>query len=478
MRTTAVIGGGAAGLIAAGRLAERGSRVLLIEKNPMLGKKLRITGKGRCNITNDCEIEDILAHVVHNARFLYSALYRFSNRDLVALLERYGVRTKVERGGRVFPVSDQARDVAEALRRYALQKNVTVLKKTASGLILEGGRVCGVRFSDGGSVRADSVIVATGGLSYPLTGSTGDGYRFARQAGHSIVQPRASLVGLKTREAWVRELMGLSLRNVGIRLLDSSGRLCYEDFGEMLFTHFGVSGPIVLSASAHVELGGRGVQRGGARAAGRAQARAAQDEGSACLDGAAPAASVRKGKPQKRSIQAADTGTCAANDSNRCEQRGGDGAGQFDYTLLIDLKPALDHRQLDARVQRDFLEAANRQFRHALDRLLPKRLIGVVVALSGIKPDQVVNQISREQRQSLVQLLKALPVTVRGKCTIDEAIVTAGGVCVREVDPSTMQSRLAEGLYFAGEVLDVDAYTGGYNLQIAFSTGYLAGSHA
>ena len=403
----AVIGGGAAGLLAAGRLAERGKQVVLIEKNPMLGKKLRITGKGRCNVTNACDVEDMLKNVPVNASFLYSALYSFTNDNLVSLLQEHGVETKVERGGRVFPVSDHAKDVVEALKRYALKSNVRLLKKEVSRLVIEDGAVCGVVYQDGGKLNCDRVIVATGGLSYPLTGSTGDGYRFARQAGHAITPPKPSLVPVVTRQKWVSELMGLSLKNVRLTVKDGAGKPVFTELGEMLFTHFGVSGPLVLSASSHM----RGMEK------------------------------------------------------NR-------------YTLHIDLKPALAEKQLDERVRRDFAKNANKHLINALDALLPKALIPVVVRLSGVEAHKTVNQLSREERLRLVALLKDLPLDAAGFRPVDEAIVTSGGVCVKEINPSTMESKLVRGLYFAGEVIDVDAYTGGFNLQIAFSTGWLAGDNA
>lgn len=405
--TVAVIGGGAAGLLAAGRLAERGRRVALIEKNPMLGKKLRITGKGRCNVTNACDIEEMLRHVPVNARFLYSALYSFTNDDLIALLHKQGVETKVERGGRVFPVSDNAKDVVEGLKHYALQSNVRLVKKEAGGLLFEDGTVRGVKFKDGGTLSCESVIVATGGLSYPLTGSTGDGYRFAQQAGHTVVPRRPSLVPVRTRERWVSELMGLSLKNVRLTVTDEKNKMVYEDFGEMLFTHYGVSGPIILSASAHM-----------------------------------------------RDIE------------------------KKQYTLHIDLKPALSEQQLDERVRRDFAQNANKHLINALDALLPKALIPVIVRLAELDAHKAVNQVSKEERLRLVARLKDLRLAAAGFRPVEEAIVTSGGVSVKEINPSTMESKLMRGLYFAGEVIDVDAYTGGFNLQIAFSTGWLAGDNA
>lgn len=404
---TIVIGGGAAGLMATGRLAERGRSVVLAEKNPMLGKKLRITGKGRCNITNECDIEDMLKNVTVNRSFLYSALYTFTNDNLIALLNSYGLETKTERGGRVFPVSDKARDVVEALKKYALKSNVRLMKKEAKELIVSDGAVRGVKFADGTKSFCGSVIVATGGRSYPLTGSTGDGYRFARSVGHTVTDIRPSLVPIVTREKWVKELMGLSLRNVVLRVYDEKKRVVFEELGEMLFTHFGVSGPLVLSASAHM-----------------------------------------------RDI------------------------GAKEYVMSIDLKPGLDKAQLDARIRRDFEKNSNRHFINALDELLPKALIPVAVRISGVEAHKPVNQISREERAAFAEVLKGLELHAAGFRPIDEAIVTAGGVNVKEINPSTMESRLVSGLYFAGEVLDVDAYTGGFNLQLAFSTGYLAGDNA
>ena len=403
----AVIGGGAAGLLAAGRLAERGKQVVLIEKNPMLGKKLRITGKGRCNITNACDVEDMLKNIPVNANFLYSALYSFTNDNLVSLLHEHGVETKVERGGRIFPVSDHARDVVEALKRYALKSNVRLLKKEVSQLIFADGAVRGVRYKDGGTLKCDCVVVATGGLSYPLTGSTGDGYRFARQAGHTITPTKPSLVPIVTRQRWVHELMGLALKNINLTVKDEAGKTVFEEFGEMLFTHFGVSGPLILSASSHMR-----------------------------------------------------------------------GIGEKQYKLHIDLKPALDEKQLDERVRRDFTQNANKHLINALDALMPKALIPVIVRLSGVDAHKTVNQLSREERLRLVALLKDLTLDASGFRPVEEAIVTSGGVCVKEINPSTMESKLVHGLYFAGEVIDVDAYTGGFNLQIAFSTGWLAGDNA
>ena len=399
-----VIGAGAAGLMAAGRLAERGKQVILLEKNDILGKKLLITGKGRCNITNACDISDFFKNIPRNSKFLYSALYGFTNIDLTDLLELHGLSTKVERGERVFPVSDKSADVVAALKKYALKSNVSIVKDAAERLIIEDGRFAGIKLQSGKTIPCAAAIVATGGKSYKLTGSTGDGYRLAKAAGHHIVPQTPSLVPLETKERWVADIMGLSLKNVGIKILDSSGKTVYSDFGEMLFTHFGVSGPVILSASAHM-----------------------------------------------RDI------------------------GKQDYTLAIDLKPALSESQLDARLMREIEAHSRKFFSNVLDELLPKKLIPIIIRRSGIDPQKQVDQISKAERAQLISALKLLTLHVKGFRPIEEAIVTSGGVDVKEINPSTMESKLVGGLYFAGEVIDVDAYTGGFNLQIAFSTGYLAG---
>lgn len=398
---TVVIGGGAAGLMAAGRAAERGKNVILLEKNALLAKKVRITGKGRCNITNDADMEEFIRNVPTNGKFLYSAFYTFTNQDIIRLLHDLGVATKVERGGRVFPVSDSAKDVAEALKKYALHKNTDWVKTAAVGLRIQDGAVTGVRTKNG-VIACGSAIVATGGKSYPLTGSTGDGYRFAENAGHTVISPKPSLIPIVTRERWVTELMGLSLRNIGFLVLDEKGKKVYSDFGELLFTHFGISGPVVLSASAHMR------------------------------------------RPQA-------------------------------YKMLIDLKPALSHEQLDKRILRDFEAQHKKHLVNALDLLLPKALIPVIIKLLQFDPHMEVNAVTKVQRDQLCRLLKAFPLTAARFRPIEEAIITSGGVKTSEINPSTMESKLVKGLYFAGEVIDVDAYTGGYNLQIAFSTGYLAG---
>lgn len=403
-RTVAVIGGGPAGMIACGRLKDRVGKVILIERNGLLGKKLRITGKGRCNITNTADIEDIMANIPTNSRFLYSSLYSFTNDDVINLMNSLGVATKVERGGRVFPESDSAKDVAEALKKYALGKNVTLLNARATDILTRDGRVCGVK-TEKGEVLADSVIIATGGKSYPLTGSTGDGYRMAEKLGHTIIAPKPSLVPLETSEKWVSDVMGLALKNVELTLYNDSGKKIFTDFGEMLFTHFGVSGPIVLSASCH----------------------------------------LKKAKNAK---------------------------------ISIDLKPALDLGQLDKRIIRDFEKFNKKHLQNSLDELLPKALIPVIIKVTGLDPHKEVSAITKQERQALCDSIKALTLTVKGTRPVDEAIITSGGIKVSEINPSTMESKLVSGLFFAGEVIDVDAYTGGFNLQIAFSTGYLAGENA
>ncbi len=403
-KTVAVIGGGPAGMIACGRLKDRVKKVLLIERNPFLGKKLRITGKGRCNITNTADIEDIIGNIPTNSRFLYSALYSFTNDDIVSLLNSLGVPTKVERGGRVFPVSDNSKDVVDALKRYALGKNVKLIKARATGLLLKDGKVSGVK-TDAGEFLADSVIIATGGKSYPLTGSTGDGYRMAEKIGHTVVTPKPSLVPLETEEKWVSELMGLSLKNVQLTMYNEKGKNVFTDFGEMLFTHFGISGPIVLSASCHLQ----------------------------------------KTKSAK---------------------------------ISIDLKPALDPAQLDKRICRDFEKFNKKHLQNSLDELLPKALIPVIIKIAGLDPHKEVSNITKQERLLLGETIKNLTLTVKGTRPIDEAIITSGGIRVSEINPSTMESKLVPGLFFAGEVIDVDAYTGGFNLQIAYSTGFLAGENA
>lgn len=400
-----VVGAGAAGLMAAGTAGERGFDVLLIERNDKVARKVMITGKGRCNVTNNCNlINDLIANVPTNGRFLYGAFSKFMPSDTIDFFEDMGVALKVERGDRVFPVSDKAVDIVDALNAYSQDAGVKRIKGRVTELIIDGGKIKGVRTEDAEEYTADKVIIATGGKSYPLTGSTGDGYELAKQAGHTIVDLKPSLVPLNCHEGFCMDLQGLSLRNVAISVLDTdSYKEVYKDFGEMLFTHFGVSGPLILSASSHLK-------------------------------------DMRERK----------------------------------YEIHIDLKPALSYEQLDKRIQRDFLENANKNFINALDALLPKKIVPVIVKLTGIKPSTKVNQVTKEMRAKLVNILKDLKVTVMSFRPIEEAIITSGGVSVKEIDPKTMESKLVEGLYFAGEVIDVDAYTGGFNLQIAFSTGMCA----
>lgn len=402
-----VIGAGASGLMAAGTAAENGHNVVLVERNDKVARKVMITGKGRCNVTNNCTlINDLIQNVPTNGRFLYGAFSKFMPIDTMEFFEDMGVALKVERGNRVFPESDKAVEIVDALNAFSSDAGVKRIKGRATSLIAENGEIKGVKLEDGEEISADAVIVATGGASYPLTGSTGDGYELAKQVGHTVTELKPSLVPLVCHEGFCMDLQGLSLRNVEITVLDTDTyKEVYKDFGEMLFTHFGVSGPLVLSASSH----------------------------------------MKDIKPRK-------------------------------YEIHIDLKPALSYEQLDKRIQRDFLENSNKNFINALDALLPKKLVPVIVKLSGIKPAVKVNQITKQQRSELVNLLKDLKVTVNGFRPIEEAIVTSGGVSVKEIDPKTMESKLVKGLYFAGEVIDVDAYTGGFNLQIAFSTGKLAGS--
>lgn len=400
-----VIGAGPGGIMAAGKASSRGRDVILFEKNDRIGKKILISGKGRCNITNDTDIEGLIENTPGNGNFLYSAFYTFSNRDLIEFFEKLGLKTKVERGGRVFPVSDSAKDVNNVLLKYLKMNNVDLkLNSAVKEIKTKDNAVEAVVLRDGATVYCDSVVLATGGASYPGTGSTGDGYAMAKALGHTIVDLRPSLVPLITEEPWVRDLQGLTLKNVSIQILNNKGKKIYSDFGEMLFTHFGVSGPVILSASRHI------------------------------LD-----------------------------------------YNYKDVKLVIDLKPALSEEKLDERIIRDFEKYSRKQFKNSLDDLLPKKMIPVIVSLSGIEPDKFVNQIKKEERRNLVKLLKNLTVNIIGSRPIQEAIVTAGGVSTDEINPSTMESKIVKGLFFAGEVIDVDAYTGGFNLTIAFSTGYLAG---
>lgn len=403
-----VIGAGAAGMMAAIQAASNGNSVTMLERNDRPGRKIVITGKGRCNVTNATNLlNDLIAAVPVNGRFLYSAFSSFMPQDTMDFFEGQGVSLKIERGNRVFPVSDSSLDIVDALYGAAKKAGVKFRKGRATELVIENGEVTAVKTEDGETLDCAGVIVATGGKSYPGTGSTGDGYALAAQAGHTVTQLKPSLVPLEAHEGFCSQLQGLSLRNVAIRVEDTQKyRTVYEDFGEMIFTHYGVSGPIILSASSHM----RDMQR------------------------------------EK-------------------------------YVIHIDLKPALSHEQLDKRVIKDFTENANKDYVNSLGLLLPRKLIPVIASLSGIKASTKTNQITREQRAGLVDLLKDFKVTVTGFRPLDEAIITSGGVKVSEVDPKTMKSKLVPNLAFAGEVLDVDAYTGGFNLQIAFSTGYAAGNN-
>ena len=407
MSKVIVIGGGPAGMMAAYAAATCGHTVILLEKNEKLGKKLYITGKGRCNVTNSSDMEVLFSQVMSNRKFLYSAFYAFDNQMVMDFIESHGTPLKVERGNRVFPVSDHSSDVIAACQRALKERKVTVqLHTEVNSLLMDElrSRVTGVRLSDGRQLMADAVIVATGGFSYQSTGSTGDGYRFAEGTGHRIVTPVPSLVPFETMEEWVPSLQGLSLRNTELTIFDGKKKL-YKDFGEMLFTHFGVSGPMILSASAAIASS----------------------------------------------------------------------AFEKELTMYLDLKPALDMEALDKRVQKDFEEAKNKAFKNAVIHLFPAKLIPVMIELSGIDPEKRVNEITREERRNFVMLIKKLPLTITGKRDFKEAIITKGGISVKDVDPSTMGSKKVEQLYFCGEVLDLDAMTGGYNLQIAWSTGYLAG---
>lgn len=404
-----IIGAGAAGLIAAGTASAKGKKVIILERNEKPARKVMITGKGRCNVTNNCnDLGKLISNVSVNGKFLYSAFSSWMPSDTVELIEDMGVPLKCERGNRVFPCSDKAQDIVDALVSYGTDDGAEIINGRAKKLIVENGELKGVETFDGEKIFADKVIIATGGKSYPRTGSTGDGYELARQVGHTVIEPKPSLVPMNCHEGFCSDLMGLSLRNVSVKVLDTqkSEKVIYEDFGEMLFTHFGVSGPMILSASSHI----RNMEK------------------------------------------------------NR-------------YVISIDLKPALSVEQLDARILRDFSENTNKDYINSLNALLPKKLVPVAVKLSGIRANTKVNQITKEQRRRLAELLKDFRVTVTSFRPIDEAIITSGGIKVSEINPKTMESKLMKNLFFAGEVIDVDAYTGGFNLQIAFSTGHLAGEN-
>ncbi len=402
MKKVIVLGGGPAGMMAAGKAAEQGATVLLIEQNRILGRKLLITGKGRCNVTNFCDENDLIQQVVHNPKFLYSAFSAFSAYDAYAFFEECGVPLKIERGNRVFPASDSAADVRNAMRRYIERLGVSIIQDKISDIDKEPF----ILYGEKDTYRCDSLVIATGGCSYPLTGSTGDGYRFAQKFGHAVRAPEPSLVSLLEKGSSCSELMGLSLKNVQLTAFDCKGKELYSGFGEMLFTHNGISGPLVLSASSLMNK------------------------------------------------------------------------SDFPCEVSIDLKPALSLEELDKRLLRDFEEVNNKDFCNALDHLLPKKIIPQIISRSGIPERTKVHQITKEQRNRLITVIKNYTVHIMGKAGFEEAIITSGGIDVKSVDPKTMKSKLVDGLYFAGEVLDVDAFTGGFNLQIAYSTGYLAGSSA
>lgn len=422
-----VVGGGAAGMMAAISAARAGHRAVLLEQNEKLGKKLYITGKGRCNITNACDLEELFGNVVSNPRFMYSAFYGFSNHETISFFQSIGLDTKIERGQRVFPVSDHSSDVIRSLENELRRLKVDIKLNTAvAGLITEEGRFCALTTKSGERLQADACVIATGGLSYPTTGSTGDGYRFAKLLGHTVTPLYPSLVSIQLASDAPARLEGLSLKNIHASVSVAApkqentgaddgkkkkktlkpGKILFEEFGELVFTSRGVSGPVILSASSKI------------------------------------AEYVPK----------------------------------YELLLHIDLKPALSEEQLDARILRDFDEAKNKQYKNALDQLLPQKIIPVIIDMSGISPEKQVNAISKEERREIARLLKKVTFPVRALGGFDEAVITKGGISVKEINPSTMESKLVQGVYFAGEVMDVDAYTGGYNLQVAWSSGYLAGS--
>lgn len=403
MSKVIVIGGGPAGIMAAYFASQAGAEVILIEKNKMLGKKLRITGKGRCNITNACDLEDFISNIYHNGSFMYSSLYSFTNDDLINLFEKNGLKVKIERGKRVFPMSDKAIDVVNTLEKLICNENIEIIfGKKVKSIIIEGKLAKGVMLRDGKKIFSDTVILATGGKSYPLTGSTGDGYDIAKKCGHTITELKPALVGMNTKPIPKSEMVGLLLKNVSI-VLYRNGKKVYEDFGELEFRDYGIDGAIVKSASCYM------------------------------------------------------------------------GEDRSDYKIILDLKPALDEKKLDNRIQRDFREMNNKFFRETLRKLLPAKMIDFIIEYSGIEPDKIVHQITKEERKRLLNAIKNMELVIESLRPIDEAIVTSGGVSIKEINPSTMESKIIEGLFFAGELIDVDGYTGGYNLQIAFSTGYIAG---
>jgi predicted Rossmann fold flavoprotein len=406
-----IIGGGPAGMLAGISAAQNGDKVTIIEKMNSCGKKLLITGKGRCNITNSTDVNGFIESTPCNGRFLYGVLNNFDNNDIISLLEKEGVKTKVERGGRVFPASDKAQDVSDALLNILKDLEVKILtNREVRKILVKDELVQGIKLSTGEELKADKIILATGGKSYPVTGSTGDGYKLAEELGHTITKIKPSLIPLVSKSEECPKLQGLSLRNVGVKLKNND-KVIYEDFGEMLFTHYGVSGPVILSSSAHL---------------------------------------VR----YKNIDELLKNGSIKLN---------------------IDLKPALSEEKLDLRILRDFEEVKNKEFKNSLDKLLPQKLIPVVIEKTKINPYKRVNEITKEERLRIVKTLKCFEITINGVRPIEEAIITSGGVSIKEINPKTMESKIVKGLYFAGEIIDVDAFTGGFNLQIAWSTGYTAG---
>lgn len=408
-----VIGGGPAGMMSAITSAENGNKVILIEKMQSLGRKLLITGKGRCNITSSLSMDEFIKNTPGNGMFLYSVYKNYTNTDIINFLKRQGLEVKEERGNRIFPITDKSQDVLKCFTKRLKELNVEILlNQKVNEIIVKDGSVAGVKLQDK-IINTDKIILATGGKSYPLTGSTGDGYKMVEKLGHTVTKIKPSLVPLETFEKYTcKEMQGLSLRNIEIKLKDiEKNKIIYEDFGEMLFTHFGISGPTILSSSAHL-VRYKNI-----------------DE-------------LLKNKKIK---------------------------------LSIDLKPALSEEKLDERILRDFNEIKNKQFKNSLDKLLPQKLINIIIERSGINPQKQVNEIKKEERRNLVKLLKNFEVTIKGFRPIDEAIITSGGINIKEINPKTMESKIVNGLYFAGEIIDVDSYTGGFNLQIAYSTGYTAG---
>ncbi|MBQ1517647.1 MAG: NAD(P)/FAD-dependent oxidoreductase [Clostridia bacterium] len=402
-KTVIVIGAGASGCMTAVTLAQRGIKVLLFDRNPKIGRKLLITGKGRCNVTNNCDTDTLISSVISNSRFLYSAFAAFSPQDTMSFFESNGVPLKTERGQRVFPVSDKSMDIIDCFFRLIRKYHIQLINGDVTDLVIEQGAVTGVK-TENNTYNSDAVVICCGGCSYPQTGSTGYGYVLAKQAGHTVTDIKPSLVPIVVNEKWCSQLQGLSLKNISLKILNDKNKPVFSDFGEMMFTHFGVTGPVILSASAHMN-------------------------------------------------------------TKKCSE----------YIIVIDLKPALSIDQLDKRLRKDIEKNINRDIINSLSELLPKKLIPTVIELSGIPPHIKCNEITKAQRLSLLAILKNLTLTFKEFRPIDEAVVTSGGVCVKEINPKTMESKLCKGLYFAGEVIDVDAYTGGFNLQIAFSTGYLAG---